>query len=143
MTTFGRTNLPLSTASRVSSRGGPARGAIRTAASRVMAAFAALAILFAAQASSRVASAAAADVLRASASTSLVALHSAPIHRLGQELRSSARWPSGVDAPLAASVHIALPALAAGHVAIVAAVEQRDRAVAARGYDATAPPALS
>lgn len=143
MTTFGRTNTPLSTASRVSSRGGLARGVLRTAGARVIAAFAALAILFAAQVSGRTASAATVDVLRAAGATSLVALHSAPLNRLGGEYRSSARWPSGVDAPLPAPVGIELSELVAGPVAIVVAVAQHETAVAGRGYDATAPPALS
>jgi hypothetical protein len=141
--TFGRTQTPMSIPSRVISRGGGARGAIRTAGSRVIAAFAAFAILCAAQVSTRATSATAVDVVRASTATSLVALHAASMHRLGQELRSSMRWPSGVDAPLAASIRIGLPELILDPVAIVGAVEQSDSAVAARGYDATAPPALS
>lgn len=143
MITYGSLNTPMSIASRVLSRGKVVRGAFRTAGSRVIAALAAAAVLLTAQISTRQATVAAADVLHASSATSLVALHPAPMHRLGQELRSSMRWPSGMDVPLLAPPRIELPEPVAVRVTIVSTIEQSDSSVAARGYDATAPPAVS
>jgi len=120
------------------------RDIVRAASSRVVAALAAAAILVAMQASNRAEPSASVDAGRAVASAaSLVALHSVPTYRLALDLRSSGRWASSVGTPLPARVELELPPTVARRIAISSAIEQRDTSVAARGYDATAPPALS
>lgn len=143
MITFGSPLTPTSIISRVFSRGKVAREAFRTAGSCVIAALAAAAVLFTAQLSTRQAAAAAADGPRAPSVTSLVALHPVPTQRLGHELRSSMRWPPSMDVPLLAPARLELAEPIDVRVTIVGTIEQSDTSVAARGYDATAPPALS
>jgi hypothetical protein len=144
VTTFAGLNTPESIVSRVISRGARARGVARTVGSRVIGALAAAAILFAAQVSSRADRTASTDVVRAvSPAASSLALHTAPAHHLELDLRASARWPSTIGTPLPVFAVAALSETVRRLVSIVAALEHRDTSVVARGYDATAPPALS
>jgi hypothetical protein len=111
---------------------------------RLIAAFAALALLVAAQGAVRVERDASAPAFRAvSAAASFTALHSAPAHRLTLESRSATRWPSSTDVPMPTS-GIALASETIVHrVAIATAIGRANAPSVARGYDATAPPALS
>jgi hypothetical protein len=110
---------------------------------RLIAAFAALALLVAAQGTIRLESDSSAPAFRAVSSTSFTALHSAPAHRLSLDSRSSTRWPSGADVPVLPYGTVPSSETIGHHVAIATAIGRANAPSVARGYDATAPPALS
>ena len=134
--------------SRFISRGGSARAGTGAIRPRLVAALAAAAIVFVAQASVRFESASADDALRVvTPAASFAALHSAPSHRLALESHSPSHSPSRRPASFAP----ALPSCSRVVVldgstcdaAIQRVSEHRITPAVARGYDATAPPALS
>lgn len=77
-----------------------------------------------------------------SAATSIAALHSTPTHRPAFVLRSSTRWPSSTNVPLLVHLQDLASWTLAHRVAIAPAIGRGESGLA-RGYDATAPPALS
>jgi hypothetical protein len=130
--------------SRFISRGGAARAGARRVSPRLIAALVAAAFVFAAQVSIRFDRADAADVLRAvSPAASLAALRSAPGNRFALESHSLSRRPASFAAALPSCSRVLLLDTADCDVAILSVSEQRITPAAARGYDATAPPALS
>jgi hypothetical protein len=147
VSSFARPHTLMPMISRVLSRCTRAWAGVRPAGSRVIAALAAAAILLGANAPLQVEREARTDALRGvSTSSLLVALHSAPLHQLTLASRSGlrpSRWSSSTGAALPAPAHRHLPTTVAGGPAPRAAHQRRGASVAARGYDATAPPALS
>lgn len=130
-------------AARLTSRSARVRARIGAAATRSIAAFAAAGILLAGQSSIHVGGAASRDALRSvSPATSLVALHANPAQRLSFASRSSAHWPAGSDVPLPEDALRAPLWLGPQPIAIAAGSVRIAAPVLARGYDATAPPAL-
>lgn len=113
------------------------------AGSRIVAALAALAILFGAQAVTRLQHGVSGDAFRSpSPATSFAALHAAPANRAALTSRSSARWPSSIGVPLLVHLQDASSSRLAHQIAIAPAIGLGESG-RARGYDATAPPALS
>jgi hypothetical protein len=111
---------------------------------RLIAAFAAFALLVAAQGTIRLESDSSAAAIRASSTaTGFAALHAAPTHRLALDSRSSTRWPSGADVPVLPHGTIRSSETIEHRVAIATAIGRANEPSVARGYDATAPPALS
>jgi len=109
----------------------------------VIAAIAALTILVAAQSTAGLERDAAAAYRPCSGAVSFAALHSAPTHRLAVDSRSSMRWPSNSDVPLPGHLLDGRSETIDHRVAIVAEMGHAHESALARGYDATAPPALS
>lgn len=147
MSSFARTHTLMPMISRVLSRCTRAWAGVRPAGSRVVAALAASAILLGANASLQLEREARTDAFRGvSSAGSLVALHSAPLQHLTLASRSGSRpsrWSSSIGAALPAPARGHLPPTVAGRPALRGTHEQSGESVAARGYDATAPPALS
>jgi hypothetical protein len=111
--------------------------------SRVIAVLSAAAILLGAHASIRVDRGAADAVRTVSTTTPHVALDAAPSNGPTLTTRSSSHSATSLPTPLPARAH-SVPAPAVGRqVAAADPRAQRDTSVAGRGYDATAPPALS
>jgi hypothetical protein len=111
---------------------------------RVIAAFTALALLVAAQGTIRLQGDSSAGAIRASSTaTAFAALHAAPTHRLALDSRSSTRWPSGADVPVLSHGTISSSETIEHSVAIATTIGRANEPSVARGYDATAPPALS
>ena len=128
--------------SRLMSRGARTRAGVRVAGSRVVAAFLAAAVLFGAQTSARFESAHTADAVHGAASTlALPALQTVANFRVAIESRSPSPVPVGAALP--PSAYDGLPVAFASRAVTSGAVEQLREAMASRGYDATAPPALS
>jgi len=110
---------------------------------RLITGFAATALLFAAQTADRLHRGPFVDTLHSiSPAATLPALHSAPAHRLAPEVRSPARSTNGPGAQLPAFAWQTFGGDATHHVVGVA-FAPASASIAARGYDATAPPALS
>lgn len=146
MSSFARTHTLMPMISRVFSRCTGAFAGVRPAGSRAIAVFAAAAILLGGNASLRLEGQARADALRdVSPTAGLVALHSASLHHLTLASRSgsrSSRVSSSVGAPLPARAH-RTPQLPLVREPAAGGAQQCGASVDARGYDATAPPALS
>jgi hypothetical protein len=137
-----RTLMPL--LSRFISRGGSARAGASRVSPRLVAGLVAAAFVFAAQVSIRFERADSADALRAVwPAASVAALHSAPSHRFTLESHSASRRSVGFTAALPSCSRVVFVDTLDCDVAIPKLAEQRITRAAARGYDATAPPALS
>jgi len=132
----------VSWASRPMSRSSRAHASIRSTIARFTAGIAAAALLFAAQAPHRLQRDPSADALHSvSRVATLPVLRAVLSHRLASEQRSTTRWPNGFDSALPASAHVSLVAVAAHNVAATTSGLESAPFIA-RGYDATAPPAL-
>ena len=130
-------------ASRSLSRRARAHASIQNAVARLITGFAATALLFAAQTSGRLHRGPFAGTLHSiSPAASLPVLHSVPAHRLALEARSPARSTNGPDAALPAFAQPTFVRDGAHHVVAVASAHS-SASTTRRGYDATAPPALS
>ena len=136
--------MPL--ASRSLSRSPRARVGLHGAFVRLLAGVAAAALLFAAQTSDRLQRGPSVDAFDSASATTLPVLHSVPPHRLALDSRSLGRSPARSTHRLDA----ALPAFAqathvreAAHHVVAVAPSLASASIAGRGYDATAPPALS
>jgi len=136
--------MPL--ASRSLSRSPRARVGLHGAFVRLLAGVAAAALLFAAQTSDRLQRGPSVDAFDSASATTLPVLHSVPTHRLLLDSRSLGRSPARSTHRLDA----ALPAFAqathvreAAHHVVAVAPSLASASIAGRGYDATAPPALS
>ncbi len=130
--------------SRFISRGGFARVGASWVSPRLIAAVVAAAFAFAAQVSIRFERADSADALRAiSPAPSVAALHSAPGHRFTLESHSASRRPANFTSVLPSCSGVVFLDTSACDAAIPRGSDQRITPAAARGYDATAPPALS
>lgn len=138
-----RTMTPI--VSRLASRCDRARAGIGGVSARLIATFAAAAIVCAVHAAlCPERTRAVTDAVRAmSSAASLAAIDAAVAHRAAFESRSSSRWPSSVDV-LVASVAETRRVLPVGFRPAFAGVSDvANDPVLARGYDAAAPPALS
>ena len=130
--------------SRFISRGGSARAGASRASSRLITGLVAAAFVFAAQVAIRFERADSPDALRAiSPAASVAALHSAPGHRFTLESHSASRRPTSFAPALPSCSRVVLFETTDCDTAIPRVAEQRIAPAVARGYDATAPPALS
>ncbi|HWJ15661.1 MAG TPA: hypothetical protein VNS10_18105 [Gemmatimonadaceae bacterium] len=130
-------------ASRSLSRSSRAPASIQNAVARLITGFAATALLLAAQTSGWLHRGPFVDTLHSmSPAATLPVLHSVPAHRLASEPRSPARSTNGPAAGLPAFARPTFVRDAAYHVEGVAFAPS-SASIAGRGYDATAPPALS
>jgi len=110
----------------------------------LFAALVAAAFVFAAQVSVRFERADSAGAVGAvSPATAVAALHSASGHRSTLESHSASRRPASLAAALPPCSGVVFLDTSARDTAIPRVTEQRTTPAVARGYDATAPPALS
>ena len=143
MSRFARTYTLMLIVSRLMARGARTRAGVRCACSRVIATVTA-AILFGAQISIHLQHDATADEVRSfSTAAPFAALHSPPTNRFALEPRSSTRPPSSRDVPSPEYAQDAFSRTIEHHIAVAAAIGFVGQSAVARGYDATAPPALS
>lgn len=115
-----------------------------TAGSRILAALSALAIFVGAQASTgfdRVGSSE--TELIASLSAPMPALHSVSTSRVAFSSRAPSRLPDDPGVALAADRLGEVATTFASHHSVAGAIVRPTGSVVSRGYDATAPPALS
>lgn len=143
MSGFAGSHTPTLTISRLISRDRRTRVGFHGVGSRIVAALVSAAILFAAYASVR-AERDPSALYSAATAASLPALHSAVLRRVPLDARSSTRrsTKAPLDTALPARAAVSMP-VAADQAASGRALESFAATVAVRGYDATAPPALS
>ena len=138
--------MPLASRSLSRSPRTRAGAGLHGALARLLAGVSAAALLFAAQTSDRLQRGPSVDAFDSASPTTLAVLHSVPSHRLALEsrspARSPARWTNRFDAALPAFARATHVREAAHHVVAVAP-SLASASIAGRGYDATAPPALS
>jgi hypothetical protein len=114
------------------------------AGSRIIAALAAATIVVGAQTTMRFERLDATETtLVASLSAPMPALHAVSVHRAPVAVRSLSRLPAHLDAALPAYGQKELRHSGPPHSVTVGASEQLRASIVSRGYDATAPPALS
>ena len=134
--------MPLASRSLSRSPRTRAGAGLHGALARLRAGVSAAALLFAAQTSDRLQRGPSVDAFDSASPTTLAVLHSVPSHRLALESRSPARSTNRFDAALPAFARATHVREAAHHVVAVAPL-LASASIAGRGYDATAPPALS
>ena len=138
----GPLNFVLS-ASRRLSRSSRTRARLEPGFARLITGIAAAALLFAAQTSDRLQRGPSVDAFHSTSPLApLPLLHSVLSHRLALESRPLARSAHGLDAALPTLAQAIVVTDTAHHVAAVAP-SPASASIAGRGYDATAPPALS
>lgn len=114
------------------------------AGSRVLAALTAAAILVGVQTAARFERADTAEtVLVTSLAAPIPALHSVPSYRITSAPRTASRLPDHIAAALPARAHDGLRRSFTLRASTTGAIEQPVASIVSRGYDATAPPALS
>jgi hypothetical protein len=106
--------------------------------------FAMLAILVGAQAVTRLEPSASAETkLVVPLAAPMPALHSVVVSRVAFSSRAPSRLPDDIGVALAADGFDGVATALASHALPAVAIERPSGSVVARGYDATAPPALS
>jgi hypothetical protein len=133
--------------SRLMSRGARARHRVRVAGSRVLAGFSAAVILIGSQSAVRIDRQSAAETVRvaphAAAVPALPALHSVAPCRVALESHSPSPSRVREGAALPAYAQAGLAARISSDAVTIGAIANHGGSVVSRGYDATAPPALS
>jgi hypothetical protein len=115
-----------------------------TAGTRVVAALAAATIVVSAQTTLRFDRAGTTETsLVESLSAPMPAWHPVSVQRVAVPLRPPSRLPAHVDAALPVDAAVPLRQSFASHAFAIGASTQPGASTVARGYDATAPPALS
>ena len=105
---------------------------------------AALAVLFGIQAAANVERSSSLDTtLESSFRAPMPALHSVSLTRLAVAPRASTRAPHDAGAALRPEASVSLTVVRSPRSVTRVATEQSSRSIVSRGYDATAPPALS
>ena len=127
--------------SRLTSPNARLRAGLRSRGARFISALAAAAMLFVAPASAQLEHDVTVTSPGSAPTASFLALHSVSSHRLTLEARS--RWSPSVGGALPARATAIAVAAIAHASAVDASPESFSASVAARGYDAIAPPALS